>query len=304
MLAVVFATLTVFALVTGESLQLYTGAFPLLIVYSITRWGSGRAGLGGLAIVVASVAISEFRGLPLTAEAIGGLGVGLSTLGLGLVFRFRASARARELEQVKLLEREGLARDLHDTVAHHVSAIVIRAQAGLATSAANVDAATDALRVIEAEASSTLAEMRSMVRLLRRDTDIELEPIPRLADIERLAGKQPDGAKVDVRLVGRADDIPPTVAAAVYRLAQESITNVRKHARDVKHVEVLVDCDNSRVLLRVTDDGVAQPSGMAGYGIRGMVERAALLGGTCEAGPCAPGGWAVTVVLPRAGWAT
>ncbi len=219
MLTIVYVGMTLVELVTGASPELFSAAYPLLIVYGTTRWGSGRASLAALAIVITGVAISEFRGFPITADAMGGLGVGLSTLGLGLIFRLRASARARELDRVKLLEREGLARDLHDTVAHHVSAIVIRAQAGLATSASHVDAATDALRIIEAEASSTLAEMRSMVRLLRRDTDIELEPTPSIADIERLAGRQPTGADVDVRLVGEVDEIPPTVAAAIYRLS-------------------------------------------------------------------------------------
>ena len=91
------------------------------------------------------------------------------------------------LEQVKLLERERLARDLHDTVAHHVSAMAIRAQAGLATMATQPDAAGEALRVIEAEASLALAEMRTMVRVLRRDVPADLAPSPVIADIERLA---------------------------------------------------------------------------------------------------------------------
>jgi signal transduction histidine kinase len=98
---------------------------------------------------------------------MGGFAVLLASVALGEAFRYRAGARVRGLDQMRLLEREGLARDLHDTVAHHVSAIAIRAQAGLATAASHPDAATDALQVIEAEASRTLAEMRSMVRVLR-----------------------------------------------------------------------------------------------------------------------------------------
>lgn len=109
------------------------------------------------------------------------------TFALGAAFRYRASARMRELDQVKLLERERLARDLHDTVAHHVSAIAIRAQAGLATSVLQPDAATDALHVIEAEASRTLAEMRSMVRVLRRNEPADLAPSPGITDLEQLA---------------------------------------------------------------------------------------------------------------------
>src|SRR6266851_8412303 len=85
-------------------------------------------------------------------------------------------ARGCELDRVQLLERERLARDLHDTVAHHVSAIAIRAQAGLATAASRPDAAAEALRVIEAEASSTLTQMRSMVRVLRRNEPADVAP--------------------------------------------------------------------------------------------------------------------------------
>ncbi|BCJ73657.1 hypothetical protein CS0771_32010 [Catellatospora sp. IY07-71] len=88
---------------------------------------------------------------------------------LGLARRYRIHARTREHDQVRLVERAQLARDLHDTVAHHVSAIAIRAQAGLAAAPARPEAATDALRLIEAEASRVLAEMRAMVRVLREE---------------------------------------------------------------------------------------------------------------------------------------
>ena len=96
--------------------------------------------------------------------------------------------RARELDRVKLVEREQLARDLHDTVAHHVSAIAIQAQAGTAVAATNPDAAVAALRTIEREASRTLAEMRSIVRVLRSDDAAERTPGPGIADLRALAG--------------------------------------------------------------------------------------------------------------------
>jgi len=94
------------------------------------------------------------------------------------------------------------------------------------------------------------------------------------------------------------------VAAAVFRLAQEAVTNARRHARDATRVDVRVDVDGAGVQRDVRDDGVAAASAAPGYGITGMRERAALLGGACDAGPVAGGGWAVTATIPRAGWAT
>jgi signal transduction histidine kinase len=201
----------------------------------------------------------------------------------------------RELDQATLLERERLARDLHDTVAHHVSAMAIRAQAGLAVAQSQPEAATEALRLIEAEASRALTEMRTMVRVLRQPA--ELTPLPRVADLPELSS--PTGPRVDVEILGDVDDLPPSVGATIYRLAQEAVTNARRHAKHATRIEVRVAADDTSVRLRVRDDGDAGPPGASGYGLIGMAERAGLLGGTCEAGPNPGRGWTVTAVLPR-----
>ena len=133
--------------------------------------------------------------------------------------------------------------------------------------------------------------------------DAALAPSPRLSDIATLAGTRPGGATVTVQVEGDDDSIPPPVAAAVFRLAQESVTNALRHARQITRVDVLIGVDANGVRLRVTNDGEASASPNAGFGIIGMMERAALLGGTCQAGAAPGGGWAVTAVLPRAGWA-
>ena len=201
-------------------------------------------------------------------------------------------------------EREQLARDLHDTVAHHVSAIAVRAQAGLAMSASDDRAAREALQVIETEATRTLAEMRMMVRSLRQDESPDFSPNPRIQDLARLAGKSSGRPVVEVQISGDVDAVSPSVSTAIYRLAQESITNARRHARHATRVDVFVDIDDEYVRLRVHDDGdlVAERTfSSAGYGLIGMIERAELLGGTCEAGPGADRGWTVTAVLPRGG---
>lgn len=281
---------------------LNTSAFVLILVYALFRWGSGREMLLGSALLLAVLGVSSARDPEFDVLA-GGFAVLLSASVLGAVFRAQAGARQRQVDRIRTLEREHLARDLHDTVAHHISAITIRAQAGLAVAAHDPDAAPDALRVIEAEAARTLAELRSMVGVLRQGEAAELAPSPRLSDIGALAGTRPGGATVTVRVEGDDGSIPPPVAAAVFRLAQESVTNALRHAKQLTRVDVLVTVDAGGVRVDVTNDGDVATSPTAGFGIIGMMERAALLGGTCQAGPAPRGGWAVTAVLPRVGWA-
>jgi signal transduction histidine kinase len=305
MLAIAFGVGSIFSVVTGGDPQLVTTAYFLLLVYAVVRWGSGRAMAAAGAIMLASSALSFVLGPTSIGDVVGGLAVVAATVSLGVAFRWRAAARVRELDRVKLLEREQLARDLHDTVAHHVSAIAIQAQAGTAVAATDPDAAAEVLRVIEGEASRTLDEMRSMVRVLRRDDVADRSPGLRISDLRTLANAGTGGGPVvDVRLVGDVEAVPPMVAAAVYRLAQEAVTNARRHARDATRVDVRVEADDAAIRLDVRDDGGPAAPATPGYGMTGMVERATLLGGTCEAGPAPGGGWAVTAVLPRSGWST
>jgi signal transduction histidine kinase len=303
MLAIAFAGMTIATAVVGDP-QLVSVAFPLILIYAVMRWGTGRAMLIGGAIVLVSFSITLLLGSMTVGDVIGAIAVVVSTITLGMAFRWRAAARARELDRVKLQEREQLARDLHDTVAHHVSAIAIQAQAGTAVAATDPDAAARVLGVIESEASRTLSEMRSIVRVLRREEGHELAPSPAIADLLQLARPESGGPVVDVQLTGDIDAVPPTIAAAVYRIAQEGVTNARRHARNASRIDVRVHADEAGIRLDVRDDGDPSASATPGYGITGMIERAGLLGGTCEAGAAPGGGWAITAVLPRAGWST
>ena len=121
---------------------------------------------------------------------------------LGASVRYRASSTLRDTEQVRLRERERLARELHDSVAHHVSAIAIQAQAGWGRAASRPEAALEALEIIEEEASRTLAEMRTMVGILRNGEAPERAPQRGVADIERLALGVGEGPRVEVELSG------------------------------------------------------------------------------------------------------
>jgi signal transduction histidine kinase len=302
MLAIAFAVGTTVGLATAGDPQLYTTAYFLILLYAVFRWGSGRAMVAGGALVVIGMLFTFLATPPELADVIGGVAVAVTTSTLGLAVRWRRRARTRELEQVRLLEREQLARDLHDTVAHHVSAIAIQAQAGSAVAATDPGATVQVLHAIEAEATRTLREMRAMVGVLRAPDDA-LAPTPGLAEIRSLETTDAATPAVSVRLDGDLDSVPPAVAAAVFRIAQEAVTNARRHAREVTRIDVGVDVDAGGVRLEVRDDGGGAASvPPPGYGITGMRERAALLGGTCDAGPAPGGGWVVAATLPRAGW--
>ena len=305
MVAIVFGAVgvvDVYSVAVGTRLlDLYSLAYLLVLAYALFRWGSGREAAIGLAVMLVPATISTVFAYTGPSDAIGGFAVFFLTVASGAVFRYRARARRRERDQVRLLERERLARDLHDTVAHHVSAIAIRAQAGLATIATDPNAAADALRVIEAEASRTLAEMRSIVRFLRTDEAADHAPIPLIADLQRLAGTPAPGPRVLVTVTGAVDELSPSVSTAIYRMAQESVTNARRHARHATNIVVGVVADDTAVRLEVTDDGdTVRPAAVdAGFGVSGMIERAQLLGGCCAAGPAPGRGWTVAAMLPR-----
>ncbi|KPM56420.1 histidine kinase [Frankia sp. R43] len=278
---------------------LNTMIYILVLVYSLVRWGSGRQIVIGLLLVAVAAGFSIATDYTGPAELFGGLAVLAAAAASGAAFRYRAESRRRALDQVRSQERVGLARELHDSVAHHVSAITLQAQAGMMMAAKRPEAALEALAIIEGEASRTLAEMRAMVRVLRDGAPAEYGPQPGVADLMLLARREPDPV-VDVELAGDLAVLRPQVDAAVYRMAQEALTNALRHARNASRVEIRVVEGAGRLRLRVTDDGQIDPARPAthGFGLLGMTERVQLLGGTLRAGPTPEGGWAVDAELP------
>ena len=302
------AVVQVASLILGDDWRgLDATVFVILLVYALFRWGSGRDAVIGLAILSIPILLSAFGAqmhsdeIPLSEVAEGALFV-LLVAAVGASVRYADKARRRGMDQMKLLEREQLARELHDTVAHHVSAIAIRAQAGRVVASTEPAAAVEALAVIEQEASRTLAEMRTMVSALRQGEEPDLTPQRGVAQVEDLATAPGERPRVDVELSGDLDGLRPSVDAAIFRLAQESITNAVRHARHATHVQVAVRGEHDRVRMTVHDDGDPapfDPRTATGFGLVGMAERAKLLGGTLEAGPTRNRGWTVTAVLPR-----
>lgn len=289
-------------IITGRDVpDVSAQAYMLILPYALFRWGSGREALIGLPVVLGAASIGFAEDDLTLAETLGGLTVLLAPMGFGTAFRYREFARLRELEDARSLERLSLARELHDTVAHHVSAIAVRAQAGLATAASDPGAAVDALNVISSEASRTLREMRGLVRVLRDGEGAEYAPSPRIEDLQGLAERRGGGARVEIAIRGDAQQLSPPHAAAVYRLAQESVTNAQRHARGATSIRIDLTIGAASAHLVVVDDGERTAASSAGYGVMGMVERAHLLGGTLRAGPGPERGWIVEAVLPHGG---
>ncbi|MFN8017290.1 MAG: sensor histidine kinase [Acidimicrobiales bacterium] len=312
-LAVFLASFGTVSVVQALSLVLDAGwqgldasAFMLVLPYALARWASAReVGIGAAAMAL-PLALSGIAGDP-KGDVLGGALVVLLSFAIGLAVRSSAELRAEEVAGLRSRERSELARELHDTVAHHVSAIAVQAQAGRVVAATRPDAALEVLGVIEEEAARALEEMRSMVGALREGDPADLRPqqgIRDLPGLERRGGIA--GPQVVVAIADGLDDVRPSVDAACFRLVQEAVTNALRHARHASLVQVSVDGDEDHVRLTVVDDGRGSVAGAAapGFGLVGMAERAKLLGGTFDAGPRPDGGWAVEATLPRRAVAT
>ncbi|MFD0687436.1 sensor histidine kinase [Actinomadura fibrosa] len=251
------------------------------------------------------------------AQQIGKAVLGLAVLGaswtLGRVVRERRAHAARSARQLAdravTDERLRIARELHDVVAHSMSLIAVKAGVAVHVAEARPGEALDALRVIETTSRGTLTEMRRLLGVLRADTaapsngmpDPDLTPSPDLAALDGLAERAAmTGVRVDLDV--RAGTLPDGVALSVYRIVQEAVTNVVKHAAPAR-CHVLVEARAGRVRIEVTDDGpgVRVLPGAAdgqGHGLIGMRERVMMYGGDFTAGPRPEGGFAVSAAFP------
>jgi signal transduction histidine kinase len=305
--AVSFGTLTILdsvRILTGsQGAPLSSNSAALILAYALFRWGSGREAAIGLGVILVWLPITHVADHMSLWARVAGYAFFLFAAALGAAVRYRTKIRIRDIDQAKAREREQLARELHDTVAHHVSGIAIQAQAGRAIAASHPERAVEVLAIIEDAATRTLTELRAIVGVLRATQGTEFAPQPGVAEVEQLATDGQARPCVEVTLSGEFDDLSPAVGAAIYRLAQESITNARRHARHATQVTVAVTGDADQVRLTIDDDGSSGAGGRApaGYGLVGMQERASLLGGTFHAGPAAERGWRVEAVLPRIG---
>jgi signal transduction histidine kinase len=237
-----------------------------------------------------------------------------------------ARQRAVELEQAReelarravTVERLRIARELHDVVAHSMSIIAVQSGVGAHVLDSQPEEARKALLAVEATSRQALVEMRRLLGVLRQGTEPvgSLTPAPGLAEVEALAAEVASaGVRVEVRIEGTPRELPAGLDLSAYRIVQEALTNVVRHAGPAT-ARVAVGYGPDRVTLEVVDDGHKDQgkesaggrrsgdsdrpdmSGRSGHGIAGMRERAALYGGTLEAGPLPGGGFRVAASLP------
>jgi signal transduction histidine kinase len=210
--------------------------------------------------------------------------------------------RAQAAAQAAMAERLRIARELHDIVAHSIGVIAIQAGSGRSVFDGRPGEARDALAAIEAASRETLSGLRRMVTGLRRAEhepgQAPLGPAPGLADIERLAATTRDaGVQVDVDRRGSQEPLPADIDLSAFRIIQEAVTNVVRHA-GTDRCQVCLSQQEGYLSIEVTDSGHGGSPAGTGYGITGMRERAALLGGDFSAGPRPGGGFRVAARLP------
>ena len=200
-------------------------------------------------------------------------------------------------------ERLRIARELHDVVAHSLSVVAVHAGTGRMVAADDPAAAERALATIEATTRSALGEMRRLLGVLRSsngDEPAALGPAPGLAALDRLvADMDRSGIDVELRVHGDRPDVPPGVDLSAYRVVQEALTNVIKHAGPAR-ATVDVRYTSASVTVQVVDDGrgAAAPALPGGHGLVGMRERVAVHGGELDAGPGPAGGFRVVARFP------
>ena len=285
--------------------------------YSLGAHASPRRAAAGLLLAAPVIVVLSYRGDLALAFSQGEGGntasVTLSSLQLaafllaGVLVRARGQAAAlaarsaalqRQAEQAAAAERTRIARELHDIVAHHLSVIVLQA----AGARASGKPAGPPLEKIENSARQALSETRRLLGVLRDPQEENgLAPQPGIGDLDALAASvQAAGLPVNLVVSGDRTAAPTAVDVSVYRIVQEALTNVLKHAGPAR-AEVTVGCQPEAVTIEVTDNGAGhpqQPPGPAGHGLAGMRERAAVFGGELTAGPRPGGGFTVRARLP------
>ncbi|WP_229865443.1 sensor histidine kinase [Streptomyces spinoverrucosus] len=223
-----------------------------------------------------------------------------------IVERAERAERTREEEARRRVaeERLRIARDLHDLLAHSITLIGVQTSVAAHVLTADPErldraAVAKALDDIAETCRTARGELRTTLEVLREHTPAEARgPLPDLHGLKDLADTA-RGAGANVELTVRAEQVPPAVGAAAYRIVQEALTNAVRHSgRDDVTVCVRVYEGEGALRVDVTDDGTGAGTGTPGFGLVGMRERARSVGGTLDAGPCRAGGYEVTAVLP------
>lgn len=304
-------TLTGSAEVVGGFLAL------AVVTYSVASYAPLVPALLGGVLILGAVFLYPVLHEVSLADEVGNGAIFAGTWGLGRLVRVR---QRRELEahvrlelaqrehqdQVRRIvgeERTRIARELHDIVGHGVSLMVLQSGAARQTLDRDPTRAKKLLATAEGQGRQALVEMERMLGILRAPDGPATEEPHTLDSVGDLVeGLRAAGLEVDCRVVGDRRPLAPGLELSGYRIVQEATTNVVKHA-DAGHVRIVIQYGAGDLVIRVEDDGRAakHPPAGGGHGLVGMRERAALFGGSLDAGPAADGGWTVAARLPTDG---
>src|SRR5829696_631316 len=301
----------------------FLGPALLVAVYSVAAYGSRWASLAGLVVAelgLAAVWLTPamldrstfllYMGIIAVAWVLGHF------VGDRQVYAAQLEERTAELERAReelarravVEERLRLARELHDVVAHAMSVIAVQSGVGAHVADTQPEEAAKALAAIEATSRAALEELRRLLGVLRQEDEPQgdLAPVPGLADLEGLLAEvAKTGLAVQLQVNGTRPPVPAGVDLSAYRIVQEALTNVVKHAGPA-HAQVTIGYGDQDVTVEVTDDGqgavIAAGNGRAGtgHGLIGMRERVQAFGGDLQTGPRPGGGFRVAARLPLA----
>ena len=305
LLFVISAVLVAFAIGPQREASGLALAFA---VYAASVYDRGRARLwiaaAAIAVILAAVALLLFGDFAIARSLIPSGATSLVAWVIGDYVRSRRQFFAdlmarnrRAREQAAEEERVRIARELHDVVAHNVSVMAIQAGAARVSGTST----KETLESIERTARDTLAELNKLLGVLRKGPGTpDRAPQPTLDDIDVLLKSARDaGLEATLKVTGEKHPLPPAVDLSAYRIVQEAITNVLKHA-SASRVEVIVDHQPEAVALTISDNGSGPQDGAApvGHGLIGMRERVELFGGEMSAGSSRLGGFTVRAKLP------
>jgi signal transduction histidine kinase len=306
--ALAVATLVAAAALAGDVIPDYAGAAPTvalgLVVYAVglsvpfRRSIVATAAAAAVFLVALIYAPDSTFGPGAAAENLFGTLVIGASWALGWTVRERRAHAARLAEQATARavddERLRIAREMHDVVAHSMSLIAVKATIANHIAEERPQEVRDALRVIEETSRGALADLRRTLGALR--TEAEYAPAPGVADLPALATAATSaGVPVDLVIVNAAN-LPDGAGLAVFRIVQEALTNVVRHA-EARHCRVVVEGAEDAVHIEVTDDGRGGEPAPGGQGLIGMRERVSLYGGRLDAGPGEHGGFRVRASL-------
>jgi signal transduction histidine kinase len=321
----------------------FADAGILVLLYTVAANRSRQLSLAGLAacVLLFTGAVARWNPGPLLAHrsvefvvvftTYGLMPVCAWVLGISMAHRraylaaleeraVRAEAeRDAQAQVAAAAERARIAHELHDVIAHNLSVMVAQADGGSYAFDAEPERSRQALAQIGDTGRQALAEMSHLLGVLKAGEEAPaFAPAPGVADITALVAQAREaGTSVSYAVEGAARPVPAGISLALYRIVQEALTNVRKHAGPGAVAAVTLRYGPGEALVRIADDGGAPPVAASlprydaatlviqkettGHGLAGMRDRVRMYGGTLEAGPCADGGFAVAAVVPVAG---